>query len=50
MDRTFEMTSDAPTNAGKPVTLNIASAHSKRYTDDSVFGLVHNDVVRYDVT
>ena len=39
MDKTLEMTTDAPTNAGKHVTSNIASARSQRYTTDSVFRL-----------
>jgi len=33
----FEMMSDAPTNVGKHVTSNIASARSQCYTQDSVF-------------
>jgi len=46
--RTLEMTSDAPTNAGKHVTLNIACARNQRHTKDSSIG--QNDVVPYDVT
>ena len=33
MDRTFEMTSDAPTNAGKHVTPNVACARCQRNTN-----------------
>ena len=32
IDRTLLMTSDDPTNAGKRVTSNIASARNQRYT------------------
>jgi len=32
IDRTFKMTSAAPTNAGKRVTSKIASARNQRYT------------------
>ena len=37
INRMLEMTSDAPTNAGKHVTSNIASGHNQRYTKDSNF-------------
>ena len=39
MDRTIEMKSSAPTNAGKHITSNFACAHSQQYTNNSVFWL-----------
>ena len=39
IDRTLEMTSNAPTNAGKHVWLNIACACSPQNTKDTVFWL-----------
>jgi len=39
IDRMLEMMSNAPTNAGKHVTTNIACVHSQRYTQHVVFWL-----------
>ena len=39
-----EMTSDAPTNAGKYVSSNNACARCQRYTDESVILLVQGAV------
>ena len=37
IDRTLEMTFDAPTNAEKHVTSNTACAHWQQNTEDPVF-------------
>ena len=45
------MTSGAPTNVGKRITSNIASASNQQYTNDSNDLLIGpSDVARYDVT
>jgi len=52
IDKTFEMTSDGPTKAGKRVSSNIASARNQQYIKDSVFWLaqIRWPIVPYDVT
>ena len=37
IDRMLEKKSDAPTNAGKPVTSNIASVRNQQNANDSAF-------------
>ena len=41
----LELNYDAPTNAGKRVASNMASARNQRYTKDSENSISPNDVV-----